>query len=349
MATIRIPTPLRKLTQGKEEVTAQRRDDRRAHRQPRDAVPRHQGAHLRRQRPGAPLREHLRQRRGHPLPQEPRDAGQGQRRDLDRPGDRGRLSVATWSPTSLATRARSRCPRSAPTDRSASAPRACGRRRRPRGRDRGVATCARPASAQRDRPRRRRAGRRRQAWLAALAASISSCAPASTTTRCCARPAPRAAGDRRAGDAGAVDVLSFRAARPCPTPRSTSRRRPPSVADGAAASSPARWPPPRRCSLIGARRRHACDGGRIRHLRLPARRRRAAGRRSSATPDERADADAIRRARLRVAERITDLIGDTPHRAPARVRARHARRRDLGQVRVHEPGRLGQGSRRATR
>ena len=77
MATIRIPTPLRKLTQGKEEVSAAGGTDRRADRQPRDAVPGHQGADLRRQRPGPPLREHLRQRRGHPLPQEPGHARQG--------------------------------------------------------------------------------------------------------------------------------------------------------------------------------------------------------------------------------------------------------------------------------
>src|SRR5690349_22972237 len=32
--------------------------------------------------------------RSHPLPAEPRHAGEGQGRDLDRPGDRGRITVA---------------------------------------------------------------------------------------------------------------------------------------------------------------------------------------------------------------------------------------------------------------
>ena len=72
MATVRIPTPLRKLTQGKEEVSAQ------------GATIGALIASLEKQYPGlkericddngtgAPLREHLRERRGHPLPQGPR-------------------------------------------------------------------------------------------------------------------------------------------------------------------------------------------------------------------------------------------------------------------------------------
>ena len=164
MATIRIPTPLRKLTQGKEEVERRRRHDRRAHRQPRDAVPGHQGAHLRRERPGASLRQHLRQRRGHPLPQEPGHAGQGQRRDLDRPGDRGRALSSRGRATSLATRARSPCPRSAPTGKSGSR-----RAARAGGRDDLAAEMAARYLAAGGVGRGRRAWRRRSAAATAAA------------------------------------------------------------------------------------------------------------------------------------------------------------------------------------
>ena len=91
MATVRIPTPLRKLTDGAEEVAASGTTVGELIADLEKKLPRHQGAHLRRDRRGAPLRQHLRQGRGHPLPAEPRHAGQGQRRGLDRPGDRRRL------------------------------------------------------------------------------------------------------------------------------------------------------------------------------------------------------------------------------------------------------------------
>ena len=125
MATIRIPTPLRKLTARQGRGHRDRRDGRRASSPTsRTPVPGHQGAHLRRQRRGAQLRQHLRQRRGHPLPQEPRHAGQGQRRDLDRPGDRGRLTTSRrrWTlPPQLAARRQIALPELGPEVRSASA------------------------------------------------------------------------------------------------------------------------------------------------------------------------------------------------------------------------------------
>ena len=99
-----------------------RQHDRRADRQPRDAVPGHQGAHLRRERPGAALREHLRQRRGHPLPartsRRPSRTATRSRSFRRSPADERRAR-------SNASRGRSRSPRSAPTDRRASAPRGC--------------------------------------------------------------------------------------------------------------------------------------------------------------------------------------------------------------------------------
>src|SRR5262249_14275089 len=63
-----------------------RQDHRRSARRSREELPRHQGAHLRGLRPGAALRQHLRQRRGHPFSAEPRDAGEGERRNLHRAG-----------------------------------------------------------------------------------------------------------------------------------------------------------------------------------------------------------------------------------------------------------------------
>ena len=111
MATIRIPTPLRKLTAGQGRGHRDRQHDRRPDRQPGDAVSRDQGTDLRRQRPGPPLRQHLRQRRGHPLPQESRDGRQGHRRDLDRPGDRRRMNPSTEIHT---LRAADRAPRGRP-------------------------------------------------------------------------------------------------------------------------------------------------------------------------------------------------------------------------------------------
>ena len=70
------------------------------------------------------------------------------------------------------------------------------------------------------------------------------------------------------------------------------------------------------------------------------------GARGGPRRDREIDEEAVARARRRVVEKITELIGQHPARAPALVRARAARDRDLGQVRVHEPGRLGQGPRR---
>ena len=90
MTQVRVPTPLRKLTGGSEAVEAAGRHRRRPVRRSRHPLSRHPRAHLRRVRPGAPLRQRLRQRRGHPLPAAARDAGEGGRRGLDRAGHRGR-------------------------------------------------------------------------------------------------------------------------------------------------------------------------------------------------------------------------------------------------------------------
>src|SRR5262245_12753559 len=56
----------------------------------RPALPRHPGAHLRRVRPGTAFRQHLRERRGHPVPPASRHAPEGGRRAVDRSGHRWR-------------------------------------------------------------------------------------------------------------------------------------------------------------------------------------------------------------------------------------------------------------------
>ena len=69
-----------------------RRDDPRARRRSREAVPRLQGADVRRPGRAAPLRERLRRRGGHPLPRRPRHEDPRGRAGLDHPGRRRRLS-----------------------------------------------------------------------------------------------------------------------------------------------------------------------------------------------------------------------------------------------------------------
>ena len=86
---VRIPTPLRKLTNEQDIVVGRRRDARGLHRRPRGAVPRPEGPPARRDRRVAPLREHLHQRRGRPVRTRRPDAAQGRRRDQHRPGRRG--------------------------------------------------------------------------------------------------------------------------------------------------------------------------------------------------------------------------------------------------------------------
>src|SRR5207244_6209270 len=79
------------------------RDGRGAGRRPRTAPPRHPRAHLGREGRGAALRESVRERRGHPVPETARHAGEGGRRGVDRAGDRRRrLSVPMPSVAALA-------------------------------------------------------------------------------------------------------------------------------------------------------------------------------------------------------------------------------------------------------
>ena len=292
MATIRIPTPLRKLTQGKEEVTAAGGTVGALIAEPRDAVPRHQGAHLRRQRPGAPLRQHLRQRRGHPLPAEPRHAGQGQRRDLDRPGHRGRLALAMIDgATSRATRARSRCPRSAPTGRT----RICAARvvvvgDDLRGRDGRALPRAPPASATVVAVAPRTLTRDGDALAGARSHGVDAgrALRASTTTRMlraarAARALPVVVRARRAATASTWSRSATRRPLPdarrstCPIPR--ARRRPTTAP---ARCWRARWPPAEALhgSLAPAARRWRRTTRDAEPPPAPAARRRRAARRS---------------------------------------------------------------------
>ena len=112
-------------------------------------------------------------------------------------------------------------------------------------------------------------------------------------------------------------------------PPVSSPTRPRPRAEGAAAGSPktsrrARAARHRlRVALDGGEARQESRGARVLRLRgswheMASREQRCRCRPLGRRADH-ADGDA-RRARLRVAERITDLIGDTPHRAPARVR-----------------------------
>ena len=153
-------------------------------------------------------------------------------------------------------------------------------------------------------------------------------------------------GHRRAGAADVVDMVVVRAPRR-PTPDATRRR--------AVRRRGARRRRPGR----GARRDAGRGGG--------AAGARARGAMSTPTPRDPAPAPAARRPRAAGAGDRTlddqrrrrhparpDARGREDHRshrrhadrAAAFVRARHARRRDLGQVRVLQPGRLGQGPRR---
>ena len=84
MTQVRVPTPLRKFTGGSEAVEAEGATVAALLADLETPLSGHQGAHLRRVGPGAPLRQHLRERRGHPLPPAPRHAGQGGRRAVDR-------------------------------------------------------------------------------------------------------------------------------------------------------------------------------------------------------------------------------------------------------------------------
>ena len=99
MPTVRIPTPLRKLTNELEVVAGRRRQHRRNPRQPRPGLSRPERAHLRRAGQRPPLRERLRERRGHPLPRRESDRRQRQRRNQHRPRHRRRLERRTAHPS----------------------------------------------------------------------------------------------------------------------------------------------------------------------------------------------------------------------------------------------------------
>ena len=126
--------------------------------------------------------------------------------------------------------------------------------------------------------------------------------------------------------------------------RVAPRRRRRHAARGARlASWPGRWPRPRRCSVL-VRAGDAAPPRRDPPHAAAARRPRAAGPGDRTIDDQRRRrhpprADARGREDHRPDRRHAD-------RAAAFVRARHARRRDLGEVRVLQPGRLGQGPRR---
>ena len=258
MATIRIPTPLRKLTQGKEEVTAT------------GGTIGALIASLETQYPGIKERicddsgqvrrfvnifandEDIRFLKNLETPVK------DTRRDLDRAGHRGRrasqpASTVTWtSPPSRATRDRSRCPRSVPRGRTAhlGRARAGGGRAARRAGDGGrlPERGGRRRGDRRARPRPRTAAPGWRRWPA----SISSSASASTTTRCWARPSGSACRwSSRASRRTQVDLHLL------PAPRAGARRL--------------------------ARRPGAA--GRARGPRRGRRRRRHAGRRRGAGPD----------------------------------------------------------------
>jgi hypothetical protein len=90
--TVRIPTPLRTLTGGADEVPDRGWHGGRGDREPRCEPPGHEGPPVRRQG-GAALREPLRERRGHSFPRQPRDGAQGGRHPEHRSGDRGRSEL----------------------------------------------------------------------------------------------------------------------------------------------------------------------------------------------------------------------------------------------------------------
>ena len=317
MATIRIPTPLRKLTQGKEEVTVAGGTVGALIAGPRGAVPGHQGAHLRRHRTGAALRQHLRQRRGHPLPQEPRHAGQGHRRGVDRPGDRGRVSTPSMDRDAAHRYARQiALPEIGPEGQA----RICGARVAVVGDDLAAETAAlylAAAGVGAVIPLRRRPGRRRRAGSTPSLASTRSSGPASTTMP--PRAPPRASGRRSWPCAVRPPSSTWSLL------RNGRRRRMPALdapAAGGRASRRRRGGGARRCAGGGrgaaaARRARRRPGRAIRHLRLPldGGEPLAPGDRR---PHEHFTLDPVRRARLRVAEKITDLIGDTPIVQPAR-------------------------------
>ena len=146
------------------------------------------------------------------------------------------------------------------------------------------------------------------------------------------RTPTRSTWSRFRGAAPAADARARRPGRGRADRPTTARRR----------CWPGRWRRPRRCSVIV--RDAAAASPRVRHLRLPLDGgeplAQEIGARVSST------LDVIRRARH--ARRREDHRPHRRHadRAPAHVRARHARRRAVGQVRVPEPGRLGEGSRR---
>ena len=370
MATVRIPTPLRKLTQGEPKRSrAAGKNGRRAHRRAREEVPRHQGAHLRRQRRGAPLRQHLRQGRGHPLPAEPRDAGRGQR-TRSRSSRRSRAALARRRRRFDDEESRRYARQivlpevgGAGQERSARRARVAATASRsrgalPRGRGRRHAASSTARDADRTSLRGSNAARARPRPATPVdQRSGSTCAPMAAT-----RSPPRLGLPAIVvrGDAEtAVDVVSFRKHGPCP--HALDARVPPCRSE-ARQRRAARWPT-RRCACPGrdARRApraapaRAADGGDA--ARRPAMRRALRLRRLGRPTSSREPAPivrtplisapgVIRRARLRVAERIIDLIGDTPLIRLQSFDGR-ARRRDLGQVRVLQPGRLGQGSRGA--
>ena len=89
MAQVENPTPLRKFTGGAEGVEAEGATVAALVADLETRYPGHQGAHLRRDGQGAALRQHLRQRRGHPLP----------RSNLDTPvKDGDEISIVPPSP-----------------------------------------------------------------------------------------------------------------------------------------------------------------------------------------------------------------------------------------------------------
>ena len=201
---------------------------REVHRRPREEAPRPQGAPVRRQG-RAPLREHLRQRRGHPLPRRPRHHGQGRRLDQHRARHRGRLSAAMRWPS------RSDAQRYARQLLLAEIGEA-GQERLLRG--------ARAASARRGRQRAR--GRWRARYLARAGVRVESSGEPRRRRRSAARAACRhdarrraargracARTRRRAALAGALRAVEAikqsavgRRARPQPWPRDfVSRRR----------------------------------------------------------------------------------------------------------------------------